>query len=355
MSRPCRVVVILLAIIALQSAAVAQTVVARSAPEIKFPSSTDSNSPCHWDGDTLYILNSVGHPVLSSGADQFHFGKPANSEYDNSANGGRWIECTWRADDGVLYGWYHLEPHGLCPGTKLTAPKIGAARSTDNGLNWTDLGVVLEAPPNSNDCSAKNGFFAGGNGDFSCMLDAKKRFLYLFISTHANGLSEQGVSVARMSWLHRDNPVGKVWKYRDGKWDQPGVGGRVGAIFPAKISWVQADADAFWGPAIHWNTHLGFYVMLLNRTRYKPGWPQEGIYASFTKDLGDPKSWTEPKKILEGGSWYPEVIGVDKSAKETDKLLGKQARFYMHGTSKHEMIFFRKGEDTSNLPPVYTP
>ena len=335
------------------SAAVGQSVVLREAPLVKFPSATDSNSPCHWNGDTFYTLNSQGHPFLSSGSDQFHLGKPARCEYDNKVNGGRWIECTWKADDGTLYGWYHNEPGGLCPGTHLTAPKIGAARSIDNGLNWIDLGIVLEAPPNTNDCSAKNGFFVGGNGDFSCMLDSKKRFMYLFISTYFAGLDEQGVSVARMSWLHRDSPAGKVWKYRSGKWDQPGVGGRVSAIFPAKISWVREDADAFWGPAVHWNTHLQCYVMLLNRTRYKPGWPQEGVYISFTRDIGDPASWTEPRKILNGGGWYPEVFGVDSAAKETDKLVGRQARFYMHGSSVHEMIFFREGEDMSRLPPVY--
>jgi len=342
-------------LLGLQSAGFGQAVVLRDAPKIAFPSKTDSNSPCHWDGDTLYLFNSEGHPVRSKGPDQFHLAGPVDCPYDTKANGGRWIECTWRADDGTLYGWYHHEPSGLCPGTHLTAPKIGAARSSDNGLHWTDLGIILEAPPNTIDCGAKNGYFAGGNGDFCCMLDSKKRFVYFFISTYTGSLAEQGVSVARMSWLHRDSPVGKVWKYREGKWDQPGIGGRVSAILPAKISWMRGDADAFWGPAVHWNTYLQCYVMLLNRARYKPGWPQEGVYVSFSKDVGDPASWTEPRKILSGGSWYPEVIGVDSRARETDRLVGRQARFYTGGVSKREMIFFKEGEDTSKLPPVHEP
>ncbi|MDO8682023.1 MAG: hypothetical protein Q7N50_00880 [Armatimonadota bacterium] len=282
-------------------------------------------------------------------------GKAEPTKYDNQANGGRWIECTWRTDDGVIYGWYHYEPRGLCPGNHLTAPMIGAARSTDNGSSWTDLGVVLEARPNTLYCKAKNGFFAGGNGDFSCMLDKDKKYLYLFISTYAGDVTEQGVSVARMEWKDRNDPVGKVWKYYEGKWNEPGVSGRVSPIFPAKVDWKRRNADAFWGPSIHWNTYLKKYVILLNRTAYRPGWPQEGVYITYSTNLADPASWTAPKKILNGGTWYPQVLGVNRNAKETDKLCGRQARFYMHGTSNHEIIFFREGEGTTKLPPLYSP
>jgi hypothetical protein len=332
----------------------AQEVVLRDAPQLKFPSATDSNSPCHWDGDTLYLFNSVGRPIRSTGKDQFSLADPKPAEYDNKINGARWIECTWRNDDGVLYGWYHNEPGGICPGTHLTAPRIGAVRSTDNGAHWTDLGLVLEARPNAIECRAKNGYFAGGNGDFSCMLDKDKTYLYLFISTYSGDVTEQGVSVARMLWKDRDKPVGKVFKYYERKWDEPGVGGRVSPIFPGKIDWKRSNADAFWGPSIHWNTYLEQYVALLNRTSYKPGWPQEGVYISYNKTLS-PDGWSEPKKILDKGSWYPEAIGVNAKAKETDKLCGKQARFYMHGASAKEIIFFKEGEDTTKLPPVFEP
>ena len=332
-----------------------QTVVLRQAPKLKFRAPTDSNSPTHWDGETFYVFNSAGHPVRSKGTSQFDIERDVRCEYDNEANGGRWIECTWRADDGTVYGWYHHEPRGLCPGTKLTAPKIGAARSKDNGAHWTDLGIVLEARPNTLDCDYKNGFFAGGNGDFSAMLDQQQRYLYLFISTYAGAVEEQGVSVARMEWKHRDQPVGRVWKHYQGKWAELGIGGRVTPIFQAKISWKEENADAFWGPSVHWNTHLRKHVILLNRTRHKPGWPQEGVYISHTADLANPTSWSKPEKILDGGSWYPQVLGVNAQAKETDKLCGKQARFYMHGVSEREMLFFKEGEDTSKLPPLYQP
>jgi len=320
------------------------TVQLREAPPIKFPGKTDCNSPAHWDGETFYLFNSVGAPVRSSGPDLFHLGEPSPSAYDNQVNGGRWIECTWKAEDGTLYGWYHNEPHGLCPGTTLTAPRIGAVRSKDNGASFEDLGIVLEARPDTLRCDAKNGYFAGGNGDFSIMVDKENEFLYFFFGSYAGDVSEQGVCVARMRYADRDSPVGKVRKWHEKNWEEPGIGGRLTPIFPAAIEWAREDADAFWGPSIHWNTHLDLYVTLLNRTKDKPGWPQEGVYATFNDDLGDPSGWTPPKKIHDKGTWYPQVIGTDAASQETDKLAGRVARFFMGGESRWEIVFLKPGE-----------
>ena len=107
---------------------------------------------------------------------------------------------------------------------------------------------------------------------------------------------------------------------------------------------MREDADSFWGPAIHRNTHLSQYVMLLNRTKDKPKWPQEGIYVTFSDDLKDPRGWSPPTKILDKGKWYPQVIGIDATKRETDKLAGRIARFFMHGESRWEIVFLRPGD-----------
>ena len=79
--------------------------------------------------------------------------------------------------------------------------------------------------------------------------------------------------------------------------------------------------------------------MLLNRSCCAPEWPQEGIYISFATDLASPAGWSKPERLLAGGEWYPQVIGADISRKETDKLAGRVARFFMHGRSVHEIVF----------------
>jgi hypothetical protein len=308
------------------------------------PGDTDCNSPAHWDRSTLYVFNSAGHPWRGSGPDLFHLSASyARCEYDNQVNGGRWIECTWKAEDGILYGWYHNEPGGLCPGTHLTAPRIGAVRSTDNGLHWQDLGLILDAPPNSLNCSSTNYYFAGGNGDFCIAVDLDRRFIYFFISTYAGSLAEQGVSLARLLYADKDQPVGKVWKWRHGQWIEPGLGGHVTAILPARQDWHRPDVDAFWGPSIHWNHYLGQYVMLLNRAIDRH-WKQEGVYVSYNRDLANPAGWTLPRKILDNlrpDQWYPSIIGLDPARCETDKLAGRTARLFVRGRSEWEITFLK--------------
>src|SRR5512140_1782857 len=103
--------------------------------------------------------------------------------------------------------------------------------------------------------------------------------------------------MARMAFKDRGNPVGAVYKYHQGDWSEPGVGGMLTPILPATVSWDRADSDSFWGPAVHWNTYLERYVVFLNRACCKPRWPQEGIYVVFASDLSNPSTWTMPGKI----------------------------------------------------------
>jgi hypothetical protein len=309
----------------------------------------DCNSPMHWDGDTVYMFYSVQHPFRSSGSDLSHLSRPSKRvSFDNEAGwkmGGRWIEATHKAKDGKLYMWYHNEPFVL---PSKTAPRIGCMVSNDNGMAWQDLGIILEAPPDSNNLESANYYFVGGNGDFAVVPEHNGEYLYFFISTYNKDVSEQGVAVARMPYGDRDKPNGKVFKWRQGRWDEPGLGGHVTPIFPAAVDWHRADVDAFWGPSVHFNTYLNAWVMLLNRAKDKD-WGQEGIYISFNKELSEPGGWTKPVKILdasqlEKSKWYPQVIGTDAAKHETDKIAGRRARLFVSGLSKWEIVFLKPGE-----------
>jgi hypothetical protein len=331
------------------------SVTLQKAPLIQFPGTVDCNSPGHWDGDTFYLFNSAPDPVRYSGPDLFHLGKPSATQYDNQTNGGRWIESTCKDEDGTLYGWYHNEPKRVCPGKEsLTAPRIGAVSSKDNGVTWHDLGFILEVPRDSLDCDTQNRYFAGGNGDFSVILDNQKEHFYFFISTYHRDVSEQGVAVARMRYADRGKPAGKAWKWYQGKWNEPGIGGRVSPIFPVNVDWNRKDADALWGPSVHWNAHLNLFVILLNRAIDKD-WGQEGIYVTFNRDLGSPGGWSKPAKILNreeivsvpqmGSGWYPQIVGTDNGKRETDRLARRSARLFVHGKSIWEIVFRKPGEN----------
>ncbi|MCG3160813.1 MAG: hypothetical protein JMDDDDMK_01888 [Acidobacteria bacterium] len=327
----------------------------------------DSNSPAEWDdAGNLFVFTSSQRPFRSIGVNLFNLSRPAlpvTIQPRTDVKGGQWIEATYRAGDGTLYGWYHNEPPGLCANnSRLTAPRIGALVSHDDGLTWQDLGIVLEAPPGSLYCDTKNYFFAGGNGDFSVILDQNEQYFYFFISTYHRQFSEQGVAVARMRFEDRDNPVGKVWKWWGGgpsglgAWTEPGLGGRVTATFPALIDWHRVNANAFWGPSVHYNTHLETYVMLLNHAVDKD-WTQEGIYISFNRNLEDPLGWSAPQRLQlnQQLGWYPQVIGLDGG--ETDKLAGQVSRLFISGRSSWEIVFYRTDneDDYLQIPPRPAP
>lgn len=267
--------------------------------------------------------------------------------------GGRWIEATHRAAD-ALYGWYHLEPGGLCPKrpgkAAITAPEIGALVSHDDGASWTDLGIILTAPGEP-DCGTENEYFGGGEGDFSVLLDERGEYLYFLFTAYHREPAEQGVAVARMRYAERLQPIGAVWKWHAGDWSEPGLRGRVSPILAAERDWRRAGPNGvFWGPSVHWNSYLGSYVVLLNHATSER-WTQDGVYLSFNTDLADPTSWSHPELLLEVAEaerdpperhFYPRVLGL--GAGETDKLAGQTARLFLRGQSRWEIRFLRPGE-----------
>jgi hypothetical protein len=298
---------------------------------ILFPAETDSNSPAFWIGDRLHVLNSYHHPYISDGRSVAALDEPIGVSFQGGVVGPRWMESVLKAPDGTLYGYYHHEPAGVCGSLGKTMPQIGAARSEDGGLSWTDLGIVLSASLIERRCDTPNLYFVGGEGDFSAVLDAAGEFVYFFFSVYSPDLGGQGISAARMPWVRRNNPAGAALKFRDGAWTSPGRAGRATPIHPAAVSWHDPESDAFWGPSVHWNSFLNLYVMLMTRTG-DAAWSTEGIYVSYAARLDDPSAWTPPARLIEGGAWYPQVIGLQRGV-GTDSYAGEYARFFMGGRS----------------------
>ena len=77
--------------------------------------------------------------------------------------------------------------------------------------------------------------------------------------------------------------------------------------------------------------------MLLNRTRDE-AFNNEGIYVSFAATLDDPRAWSVPRKILNGGDWYPQIAGLEAGS-GTDKQMGRIARFFLTGRSTRYIEF----------------
>jgi hypothetical protein len=336
-------------------------------PSVTLTGEVDSNSPAVWeliDGELRFVvLTSVaGRPSRSAGVSLRALSAPSPVVISPWPGEGVWMEAIVRDGDGTWYGFYHNERAAVpCGRTTLVTPRIGAARSNDFGVTWTDLGILIEAPSTTYDCDTFNKYFVGGVGDLSALLDRDADFVYLFFSQYGAAVANQGIAAARFAWADRDAPVGKADIWSNGQWIP---GGRIrrgvmapllsgidegrmrwalpGAmsLFPTKNPWHGSDTevDAFWGPSVHWNTHLERYVMLLNRAKDET-FAQEGIYVSFHHTLENPAGWSNPVRILEGGAWYPQVMGIDPGG--TDTEAGQVARFFLRGRSDFLIRFDR--------------
>jgi hypothetical protein len=330
------------------------------------PGAVDSNSPLVWDIEdglhTLFAMTShSGVPSIASGPALERLGGGAGVSLLPHPGHGVWMEAVVTDEVDTWYGFYHNEwPATACGRTDRFVPRIGAAKSTDQGRTWQDLGIVLQATPDTTACNSSNRYVIGGVGDLSVVLDDNKNYLYVFYSQYQKQRDVQGVAAARMLWADRDRPAGRMAIWQAGVWERNAgrrqfVGTVAGTMRP-KLEWMYPAAtplvsttqawhdtdekvDAFWGPAVHWNTGIGQYVMLLNRTKDE-NYSQDGIYVSFAPRLDDPSLWSPPQKLLSGGRWYPQVVGLSPGS-GTDKLAGASARFFMSGRSDW-MIHFTK-------------
>ena len=337
-------------------------------PAVALTGEVDSNSPAVWeliDGEpTFVVMTSVaGRPSRSEGSSLRDLSPPMTVAMVPWPGEGVWMEAIIRDHDGTWYGFYHNErTAATCGGaTTLVTPRIGAARSRDFGRTWTNLGILIEAPSSTYDCATLNKYFAGGVGDLSATLDRAGSFVYLYFSQYGQEVMNQGVGAARFLWADRDAPVGKTDIWSQGQWVPAGRIKRstmaqllsgidekhmrwalpaATSIFPTSNPWHGSDTvvDAFWGPSIHWNTHLERWVMLLNRAKDET-FAQQGIYVSFNSNLENAAAWTAPVRILEGGTWYPQVMGIEPGG--TDAEAGQVARFFLRGRSDFLIRFDR--------------
>jgi hypothetical protein len=335
-----------------------------TAPAISLPGAVDSNSPVLWDLEEgqrrMFVLTShSGVPSRSLGSEIDRLGGTAEVSLVPHPGYGVWFEAAISDDVDTWYGYYHNEwPATRCGREDRFVPRIGAAKSTDNGRTWIDLGPVIQAYQSATACDSPNRYVIGGVGDLSVMLDQSKTYLYFFFSQYHRDPLSQGVAIGRLLWADRDRPGGRVELWRGGIWEPdagrrtffPGLPGaerwRLEWIYPAAsplvtpaLAWHDADdkVDAFWGPSVHWNTAIEQYVMLLNRAKDE-NYTQEGVYVSYAPRLDDPSLWTAPQKLLTGGRWYPQVVGSSIGT-GTDKLAAGSARFFMSGRSEWVINF----------------
>ena len=157
------------------------------------------------------------------------------------------------------------------------------------------------------------------------------------------------MTIGRLAWADRDAPAGRVSIWRDGAW------------LPPRQVIDLADAETWGDPTARrsascqtvarWSGDrrcvLGTVRALepvsgAVRDAAEPGWDEsfnnEGIYVSYAQTLSDPRAWSAPQKIMNGGGWYPQVAGLEPAI-GSDKDADRRARFFLTGRSERFIEF----------------
>lgn len=254
--------------------------------------------------------------VATSGAGTFTFDL-AKPRTDNMCISGAWYD----RETKTLYAVIHSEIYdGVQRGAHATSAgwprkKTSLAKSTDLGKTWQAAGDLLTAPYQDNvyDVVMYSGAdYEPGPADFELYVDERGGYFYLtcwntFLPKNGglNGFLMFS-EVARCAIADKMAP-GKWFKYRDGAWTEPGLGG--------KASRVRFDRRGLYGATIY-STFLKRYLRIGLHIGIKDdrGWPGYGfndrsIYISTCTDLGK-QDWSPMAKLLDDPACKPMIAAI---------------------------------------------
>lgn len=142
---------------------------------------------------------------------------------------------------------------------------LGLARSTDEGLSWQDLGLIVGGTQPYNPNGANN----MGDGNLLVATDAvtQQKYFYIYFGTENTYLSVARASyeelLGAISTNGADMPAkGRFRKYYNGHWNSPGLDGKAAEIFPAVTS--QTDGD----PQVKWSAYRHRFIAIEDNGQY---------------------------------------------------------------------------------------
>lgn len=126
----------------------------------------------------------------------------------DNADGMWWLNNIYRAENGDLLGFIHTEKAGN--GRKF---RISLAYSTDNGDTWMKLGHIIQPFGDPDDLNVTGAPYLIKDGYF---------YVY-YLDTHGEAVARAQVSEVLAA--AQNGRTTTWWKYYNGNWSEPGLGG----------------------------------------------------------------------------------------------------------------------------------
>ncbi len=187
----------------------------------------------------------------------------------SAAECGRWLNGVLPVGD-LIYGLVHQEA-GCNYARGQTHKSMGIVVSRDEGLTWTDLGTIISGT----DVPQRG----TGTGEGDCtMVDGEDGYLYAYCLR----LSDWKTIAARAPLS--DLGPGGWHKFRDGRWDEPALGG-------------DATAIGFQGVASGYLKDIGRIALVVADPWFK------GVRLSLSADKAHFTDLKEPLLPLDAVEW----------------------------------------------------
>ncbi|KAI9030217.1 hypothetical protein DFJ74DRAFT_463228 [Hyaloraphidium curvatum] len=280
-------------------------------------------------------------PSRPGGWSQIIFGG-RNESSPLPTNGGAWLMAVARhpiKGGSNLVGFYHAQDHifgdparGNATITDAAGEAwkfVGVAYSPDDGVTWTDGGIILSSVVPKPSVPTW-----GGLGDFGAVWDWRAQHWKIYFK------EQQKIGVAISTDPDARNGTWYKWRWMGSnlaepdvsdwplgqkeppgpEWNSPGLGG-VYTGLPGMTDVPGAN------PGCHWNTYLESWVCIWNSwDTTEPGIVPRSLYIASSLDG---LHWSEPRLLVgpkcpTSKAWHATVISEEGGS----EFAGKRARLY---------------------------
>ena len=286
--------------------------------------------PYSWPDGTMGLLRetdgksyrffaaSAGFPVMTKGSlddpirDEIHELKieGAPIRYQYFAGG-----PIYKSDrSGLLLMFYHAEIYISPPDYLPFYSELGLARSTDGGMTWKDLGLVItpHASVTSEYFQISHRSLDMGWGAYAIVGD----YIYLYFQDllHVGDqFSPVKLAVARakiddiLDAAEKGSEVTRWEKFYQGSWAEPGIGGRSSPL-------TEKDRDFIIMADVSFSSYLKKYISIV----IGGPWPNTSLNLC---ESADGIHWSNCRKIVEGEghNYYATLIGLEQNPHLLDR------------------------------------